>query len=972
MAAAAPIAVSDAALSPAMRQYRAAKEAHPDALLFFRMGDFYELFFEDAVVAARELQLTLTARDKLKTVPMCGVPYHAAGTYLQRLLRRGFKVAICEQMEDPKLAKTVVRREVTRVLTPGTALDLTMSASESRWLASVAGLGKGAGAGANACVGVASIDLSTGEFRATEFAGVHAWALALDELARMAPAEVLFARSAGAFGASSPRQTSLGAAASGREPARDGEAVMDGAPGRSGAAPGVDNKEENAPEISGTRSELEEWVFTEEYAVPLLRQALRVHSLAGMGLEGHAAAAVAGGAIVHYLRATKQGTLEHLDTLRFYGKADCLELDAVSVRNLEIADPLFSAEGPQTTLFWCLDACCTPMGKRLLRAQLLRPMGELAAISARLEAVGVAAGDIRRREGLRRSMDGVLDLERLLGRVALDSAGPREVTALGSTLGRLPGLRAAVADLAAAEPTHRDGAAVNGPPENLQGRWAVLARGLDVLGDLQELIARTLVEEPPVSLGDGGAVRAGVDPELDELRGLSTSGRERIAAIEERERERTGIGSLKVRFNSVFGYYLEVTKANAKAVPADYERKQTLVNAERFTTPELKELETKILTAQERSGEIERRIFAELRRQLLAEAARLRETARQVAEIDLLAAFAHTAALRGWTKPRVDQSGVLEFVNARHPVVERRLEEAGAGRFVPNSLRLCAEPTREEAAEPTHDDETVMSGAPGPSSEASLLLITGPNMGGKSTYLRMAALLTILAQCGSFVPAESMRLGLVDRVYTRIGASDNVARGRSTFMVEMTETAAILNTATSRSLVLLDEMGRGTATYDGLSLAWATVEHLHDHVGCRTLFATHYHELTLLAERLRGLRNVRVTVRESGGSIVFLHHVEMGAANKSYGIEVARLAGLPQAVVERAREVLRVHEKAESQQVREAASVPGKNAPALQMTMFTPLSQRIVDRIEAVDVDGLTPREALALVAELQRELKGA
>ena len=780
------------------------------------MGDFYELFFEDAIVAARELQLTLTARDKQKSVPMCGVPYHAAGTYLQRLLRRGFKVAICEQMEDPKLAKTVVRREVTRVLTPGTALDLTLAASESRWLASVAA----AGSGASACVGVASIDLSTGEFRATEFAGGQAWALALDELARMSPAEVLFSKGTGLFGVSGPKQANLDAAAS--------------------------EADESAPEISGLRSELEEWVFSDEYAVPLLRQALRVHSLAGMGLDGHAAAAIAGGVIVHYLRATKQGALEHLDTLRFYSRRDCLELDAVSVRNLEIVDPLFSAEGPQTTLFWCLDACCTPMGKRLLRAQLLRPMGELSAIKGRLEAVAVAARDIRRREALRRAMDGVLDLERLLGRVALDSAGPREVTALGSTLARLPGLRSAVEDLATVA---------------AQGRWAALAQNIDVLGDLQELITRTLVEEPPVSLADGGAVRARVDVELDELRGLSTNGRERIAAIEERERGRTGIASLKVRFNSVFGYYLEVTKANAKAVPADYERKQTLVNAERFTTPELKELETKILTAQERSSEIERRIFAELRRQLLAEAARIRETARQVAEVDLLDSFAHTAALRGWVQPQVDASGVLELVNARHPVVERRLEEAGAGRFVPNSLRLCAEHADEVGpGNPAHDDETVMNGAPAsPTSEASLLLITGPNMGGKSTYLRMAALLTIMAQCGSFVPAESMRLGLVDRVYTRIGASDNVARGRSTFMVEMTETAAILNTATSQSLVLLDEMGRGTATYDGLSLAWATVEHLHDHVGCRTLFATHYHELTLLAERLRGLRNVRVT-----------------------------------------------------------------------------------------------------------------
>jgi DNA mismatch repair protein MutS len=594
------------------------------------------------------------------------------------------------------------------------------------------------------------------------------------------------------------------------------------------------------------------------------------------------------------------------------------------------------------------------MGKRLLRAQLLRPMQGLAEIDARLEAVGLAVGDLRKREGLRRAMDGVLDLERLLGRVAMEAAGPREVVALGATLARLPGLRAAAAEFG-------------------QGRWTELVQSFDTLDDLQETIARTLVDEPPVSLGDGGAVREGVDAELDELKGLSSSGRQRIAAIEERERERTGIGSLKVRFNSVFGYYIEITKANAKAVPADYERKQTLVNAERFTTPELKELETKILTAQERCGEIERRIFLELRRQLLASAARVRETSRLVAEMDLLGCFAHVAALRGWVRPVVDASGVLEVLNGRHPVVERQMEEQGVGRFVPNSVSLCAGSVAGEDSSPTRDDTTVTDGPPRVVWAPSLLLITGPNMGGKSTYLRQAALLTILAQCGSFVPAERMRLGVVDRVYTRIGASDNVARGRSTFMVEMTETAAILNTATARSLVLLDEMGRGTATYDGLSLAWATVEHLHDTVGARTLFATHYHELTLLAERLARLKNARVTVKEitgkeGAGGIVFLHTVEAGAANKSYGIEVARLAGLPGTVIERARAVLKLHEKAESQQVREA--VGEQRQDRVQMTMFTPLSQRIVDRIEAVDVDGLTPREALALLAELQREMR--
>jgi DNA mismatch repair protein MutS len=921
--------------TPVMRQYFAAKAAHPDCLMFCRIGDFYELFYEDAILVARELQLTLTARDKLKQQPMCGVPYHSAGTYIQRLLRLGYRVALCEQMEDPKKTKTIVRREVTRVLTPGTTLDATLSGSQSQWLASVAAVGSGAAA----CVGVAEIDLSTGEFRATEFTGPQAWTLALDELARLRPAELIFARGSAGFGArttQSARQGTLDVS----QAANDSRASVDASSARD---------EDAGAEIGGARSEVEEWAFTEEYAIPLLRQQLRVHSLDGMGLAGHAGAAVAAGAIVHYLRSTKQGALEHLDALRFYEKRECMELDAVSVRNLELVDPLFSGEGPQTTLFWTLDACCTPMGKRMLRAQLLRPMQSLPEIAARLDAVGEAVGDIAKREGVRRAMDGVLDLERLLGRVALDSAGPREVVALGATLARLPGLRLAV--------------------DQLRGsvRWQALATELDTLADLEEIVARTLVEQPPISLSDGGAVRAGVDAELDELRGLSQNGRQMIAAIEQRERERTGIGSLKVRFNTVFGYYLEVTKANARAVPADYERKQTLVNAERFTTPELKDLETKILTAQEKSGEIERRIFTELRQQLLANAARVRETARRVAEIDLLACFAHVAAMRGWTRPHVDASGVLEFVGARHPVVERRLEESGGGRFVPNALSLCA---WEQPSVPSADADETMTSEPASGSAApSLLLITGPNMGGKSTYLRMAALLAVMAQCGCFVPAERMRIGLVDRIYTRIGASDNVARGRSTFMVEMTETAAILNTATARSLVLLDEMGRGTATYDGLSLAWAAVEHLHDKVGARTLFATHYHELTLLAERLARLKNVRVTVKEGVHGIVFLHTVEAGAANKSYGIEVARLAGLPTAVIERARQVLKLHERAETQQVREAAPA---HAQQLQMTMFTPLSQRIVDRVEAIDVDGLTPREALQLLAELQRELKGA
>jgi DNA mismatch repair protein MutS len=563
------------------------------------------------------------------------------------------------------------------------------------------------------------------------------------------------------------------------------------------------------------------------------------------------------------------------------------------------------------------------MGKRLLRATILRPLNDAAAIESRYEAVGEAHADLLRREEIRRAFSGILDLERLLARLSLDSAGPRDLRAMAASLARLPGLKAALDAMAAPQ-------------------WSAIAAHLDTLDDVTARIARTLVAEPPLTLVDGGAIAQGIDGELDDLRAVSTTGRQAIAAIEERERQRTGIGSLKVRYNSVFGYYIEITKANQALAPADYERKQTLVNAERFTTPELKEYERKILTAHDRCIEIEKRIFAELRKTVLGSAGRIRRSSAAVAEADLLACFAHLAAGRRYARPHLDEEPVLEAVAARHPVIEQWMEETREGRFIANDVYLSAT-----------DD--------GP----SLLLITGPNMGGKSTYLRQAAMLVLMAQMGSFVPAESLRLGLVDRIYTRIGASDNVARGRSTFMVEMTETATILNSATRRSLILLDEMGRGTATFDGLSLAWATVEFLHAETGARTLFATHYHELTMLAEKLPRVRNLRVGVKEAADGIVFLHNIEPGAASKSYGIEVARLAGLPTAVIERAKRVLKQHERQERQSVQaETAAEP------MQLTIFTPLSQRIVDRIEATDVNSLTPLQALNLLEELQQELK--
>ncbi len=861
-----------------MRQWGAAKKQNPDALLFFRMGDFYELFYDDAAVASRELQLTLTARDRERSIPMCGVPYHAVEQYLTRLLRKGYRIALCDQMEDPKLTKKIVRREVTRVLTPGTALDAGLGQEQNNFLAAIYEATPGGTRKSERVCAVALLDVSTGEFRAAEFRGENAQAQAVDSLLMAAPSEVLAPESA-----EIPAQL----------------------------------------ERVSARTRVEDWVWTRDFAVPLVERQLNVRSLEGFGLSGHEPAAIAAGAVLHYVRTTQKNDALHIDSLKFEEHSTALELDQVTVRNLELVEPLFAGQDDRATLFRTLDECLTPMGKRWLRATILRPLNEAAEIDARYEAVAEAHGDLLKREEIRRAFGGILDLERLLARISLDSAGPRDVRALAGSLARLPGLKTALDAM-------------------LAPRWRAISARLDTLDDATARIARTLVAEPPLTLVDGGAIAAGVDAELDELRSISTSGRQAIAAIEERERQRTGIGSLKVRYNSVFGYYIEITKANLASAPADYERKQTLVNAERFTTPELKDYERRILTAHDRCIEIEKRIFAELRKFVLESAGRIRRASAAVAEADLLACFAHLAAARRYARPQLVEDPVLEAAAARHPVIEQWLEETRDGRFIANDLYLNA-------------------GGDGP----SLLLVTGPNMGGKSTYLRQAAMLVLMAQMGSFVPADAMRFGLVDRIYTRIGASDNVARGRSTFMVEMTETATILNTATPRSLILLDEMGRGTATFDGLSLAWATVEFLHAEVGARTLFATHYHELTMLAEKLKRVRNLRVGVKESASGIVFLHSIEPGAASKSYGIEVARLAGLPPAVIERAKHVLRQHERQERQSVQ----VETEPDP-MQMTIFTPLSQRIVDRIAETDVNSLTPLQALNLLEELQRELK--
>ena len=861
---------SQDAATPLMRQYHSVKQQVPHALLMFRLGDFYELFYEDAVTAARELEITLTARNKEKgqPIPMCGVPYHAAEGYLTRLIQKGYRVAICEQMEEPGPGKKLVRREITRVVTPGTATEGGLLRSrENSYLAAAVFDGQRAG--------LAHVDLSTGEFRATELPAAEA-AAAIDTLNAR---EVLTV--------------------------------------------------ESAPALPGMRTHLEPWVFSPDHADRSLREHFRLLTLDGRGFSGKTLAASAAGAILYYLRDTQKSALEHLDPPAFYDRGDAMILDAVTVRNLELLEPLFAGEKGETTLIHVLDRTATGMGGRLIRQRLLRPSLSLPEIEARLSAVEeLYRGTIARAE-IVRNLERILDVERLIARLALGTAGARELLALGRSLAVLPALKKET--------------------EKLQSeRLRQVHGGLDEIGELRDAILTAIAEEPPVNLVDGGTIRDGYHAGLDELRDISRNSKQYIAQIEQRERARTGIQSLKVRFNNVFGYYIEISKANLHLAPADYERKQTLVNAERFTTPELKDLESKILDAEEKILTLEREIFQQLRVFAASHAARLRATAAAVAELDVTCALAQTAAQDRYVRPVFSESGEMRVVAGRHPVIEKLSEREGA-RFIPNDLYFAPQD------------------APAALESGFIAVITGPNMGGKSTYLRQAALMAILAQAGSFVPADSAVLPVIDRVFTRIGASDNLARGRSTFMVEMTETAVILNTATQRSLIVLDEIGRGTATYDGLALAWAVVEFIHSRIRARTLFATHYHELTELAEQLDGVRNLHVSVKEAGDQIIFLRRVEPGCADRSYGIEVARLAGLPLTVIERARDILLLHEKSE-QQVSEELT-PRSYAP-VQIALFEPVNHEIAERIRSLKVDELRPIEALQLLHQLQEELK--
>src|SRR5215813_3212980 len=910
--------MSDAS-TPLMQQYHAIKSRYPHALLLFRLGDFYELFYEDALLASRELQITLTSRNREKgqPIPMCGVPYHAADGYMARLIRAGFKIAICDQMEAPGPGKKLVRREVVRVITPGTATDVAiLDARENNFLAAVSQ------DNAASTIGLAFVDLSTGEFQATEFRGPRAEEALREELQLLHPRETLLPRPQQLF---ETAKTSL----------------LDG--------------------TGGVESRVEDWAFQSDYATHILREQFGVAELTGFGLDDHPQALSASGAIVHYLRenaakttdATAKQALAHLDRVRYYEQHDALILDPVSVRNLELVAPIFSEESGKNaaTVLSTFDVTVTGMGARLLRNWLLRPLLDRDAIEARLDAAAQLVQQTVVRGEIRKELKGIQDLERLTSRISLGLATPRELLALRKSLAQLPVLRNFLTP----------------PPAGGSALLRFLFSEIDELADVRDRLERALSDEPPALATEPGIIRGGFHTELDELRNLSQHSKQIIAAMEERERKRTGIGSLKIRFNSVFGYYMEISKPNLHLAPPDYERKQTLVNAERFTSPELKEYERKILAADERILEIERQLFIDLRSSIAAQAARLRKTAAAIAQLDVLTSLARLAADRGYSRPEFNSTGELLIVGGRHPVIEELLRQKGE-RFVPNDL--CFEPGRQQ-----------------------LLLITGPNMGGKSTYLRQAALIILMAQMGSFVPARQAKLPITDRIFTRIGASDNLARGRSTFLVEMSEVAAILNYATPSSLVLLDEVGRGTATFDGLSIAWAVVEHLQKHTRARALFATHYHELTELADLLPGVQNVHVAVKETPNEIIFLRHVEPGSASKSYGIEVARLAGLPRSVIERAREVLQKHEQSEHELSERlspdsepiatsneagprvglgssaASGSPGSASPRRQEVLFTPIDREVLDRLRSTDLDQLTPLEALTLLSALKKQI---
>ena len=857
------------AASPMMQQYQQAKEACGDALLLFRMGDFYEMFHDDAKTAARVLQIALTSRSKGEdAVPMAGFPHHQLESYLAKLISRGFRVGICDQVEDPKKAKGLVRREVTRIVTPGTLTDdALLDPRESNYLAAIV---------PGETTGLAWVDLSTGRFFAAEVPRSRV----LDELARISPAECLLAENA-------------------EMPSRldNGRPVWTHRP---------------------------DWAFAFETCYQRLNQHFGTRTIEGFGFnEDQRAAIRAAGSILEYLAETQKTHLGHIDRLTPYRPTATLEIDESTRRSLELTRTLRDGRR-KGSLLGVMDRTTTAMGARRLAEWLANPLTDLEAINRRLDAVGELVDDSRLSESLSEPLGNVYDVERLLSRVTTGRASPRDLSFLDRTLARLPELKARL----------------NGRKSELLSE---LQAGLDLCPDLHARLEATLIEDCPLVAREGGIFREGYSARLDSLRELTRGGKQWIAQYQAREAEQIGVPSLKVGFNKVFGYYLEVTHVHRDRVPDYYIRKQTVKNAERYITPELKEHEEKVLSADEQSKELEYELFLELRDMVTEAAPRLRQVAASIAELDGLLSLAHLARERGYCRPRLVDEPSLVLEESRHPVLDA-LEPAGT--FVPNDVTI--------------------DGA------ARFLLITGPNMAGKSTYIRQAALITLMAQVGSFVPARKATLGVADRIFARVGASDELARGQSTFMVEMTEAARILNTATERSLVILDEVGRGTSTYDGVSLAWAIVEYLHDHVGCRTLFATHYHELTDLSRTCERVKNLNVAVREWQEDVIFLHKIVEGGADKSYGIHVARLAGVPAAVVERAKEILALLESEHLDRYGRPKIAGGSHVRRgqLQLTLFEPPEHPLLDEIRGADIDGTTPLDALKLIQAWQTALK--
>lgn len=887
------------------RQYLEIKKSYPGTLLFFRLGDFYELFNDDAIIGSRELEITLTARqkDSKNPIPMCGVPHHAASNYIARLVKKGYRVAICEQSEPGGKDVKLVKREVVRVITPGTAIDPQLvEAKDSVYLASIFGAGE--------TFAAAFLELSTGEFFTTQFSGAKSWTDICAEIESFSPRELLFP-------ASLQKQVDQSFQDSSSKLFKTSSNIVSISP-------------HSINRLSTTLTRLDDWLFHFEDCENSLKDQLKVNQLTGFGLNGKSEAIRAAGACLNYAKETQRAAAEHISGIQYLETNDFMVLDTITLKNLEIVES--RSEQNKKTLFSVIDETITGMGARLLRSWLLRPSVRRSEIQTRLSAVSELT-DVMLRDKIRFLLKEVTDLERLVGRLNLGTATPRDLLALNRSLSQTPKINYTLSDA-----------------QSLL--LQVLSENIFELSEIRELISNSIADEPPLNLSDGGVIRTGFNQELDELRNISTSAKQTIASFEESEKQRTGISNLKVRFNNVFGYFIEVSKGNISRVPNDYERRQTLTNAERYTTPQLKEWEAKVLGAEDRIAALETEIFLNIRSLVRQETQKLQSTARALATLDALTSLAETAAKQNFVCPVLHDGDEIMIGNGRHPIVEAFSKDT----FIANDLYMNNSTDR-------------------------LLIITGANMGGKSTILRQIAIIQILAQMGSFVPASSANLPILDRIWTRVGASDDLASGRSTFMVEMTETASILHNATPRSLILLDEIGRGTSTFDGLSIAWAVAEYLHhspEH-SAKTLFATHYHELTELAENLPGAKNYQISATEKNGEVVFLHKLEKGKASKSYGIAVARLAGLPQKVIERAKDVLAKLEKYElavfqdasrkNEGLENALKRQTKSKIAAQFSLFAISNENAIDELRETDVSSLTPEEAKTLLERVKQKI---